>query len=40
MKRERGSVACNFQLNGTTMVIIMKLVSTKDLGSKENHAKP
>ena len=26
-----------FQLNGTAMVLIMKLVSTNDLGSKENH---
>ena len=24
-----------FQLNGTTMLLIMKLVSTNDLGSKE-----
>ena len=26
-----------FQLNGTSMVLIMKLVSTNDLSSKENH---
>ena len=26
-----------FRLNGTTMLLIMKLVSTNDLGCKENH---
>ena len=26
-----------FQLNGTAMILIMKLASTNDLGGKENH---